>query len=248
MTNLCYLYDGSWDGLLTAVFRAYEKKQNPVAVLAQDGAQLQLHWQSVYIETDETLSRRVESGLIKKLGSPFLKKIGTAFLSMDMDKGTIIYHYIHAGLEIGRQIYTALAHPAVLEIDRICLHISREAHLLLGFVRFSRMENGIYFSKITPKNSVVPLLMPHFADRFSDQPFIIYDERHGIAGIYDLSDWNLVETSELNLPPLSDDEKEYRKLWKLFYNSVAIAERTNPKCRRNHMPKRYWENLTEFLP
>jgi probable DNA metabolism protein len=44
----------------------------------------------------------------------------------------------------------------------------------------------------------------------------------------------------------TDDEKEYRKLWKKFYDSVAIEERKNEKCRMGQMPKRYWKNLTEM--
>ena len=29
--------------------------------------------------------------------------------------------------------------------------------------------------------------------------------------------------------------------------TIAIEDRYNPKCRMTHMPKRYWENMTEFL-
>lgn len=246
-TTVCYLYDGSWDGLLSAVFTAYARKQRPEAVLPEQDAQLKFGQESVRIDSDPVLAQRVEKGIIRKLGSPFLQSMGVAFLSQDVDKGTIIYNYIRAGLEMGRAIYNALAHKDVLEMDRICLHIYRESHLLKGFVRFSLMENGVYFGRITPKNSVVPLLMPHFADRFSDQPFLLFDAVHHLAGVYDTRDWRLVETQLLDLPELAEEELTYRKLWKQFYHSVTIQERVNPTCQRNHMPKRYWGNMTEFM-
>ena len=38
----------------------------------------------------------------------------------------------------------------------------------------------------------------------------------------------------------------YRLLWKRFYDTIAIRERENPRCRMTHMPKRYWNTMTEF--
>ena len=42
-------------------------------------------------------------------------------------------------------------------------------------------------------------------------------------------------------------ELDYRRLWRRFYDTIAIEERRNPKCRMTHMPKRYWNTMTEFL-
>ena len=46
--------------------------------------------------------------------------------------------------------------------------------------------------------------------------------------------------------PVSDEEKEYRRLWKNYFDNIAIRERTNPRCQRNFMPVRYWKHLTEM--
>jgi hypothetical protein len=37
-----------------------------------------------------------------------------------------------------------------------------------------------------------------------------------------------------------------QRLWKNFYDTIAIKERFNPKCRMNFMPKRVWANLPEM--
>lgn len=48
--------------------------------------------------------------------------------------------------------------------------------------------------RVNPKASVVPLIMNHFVERLGVQPFIIYDEVHHLAGVYDGGDWQLVNT------------------------------------------------------
>ena len=47
-------------------------------------------------------------------------------------------------------------------------------------------------------------------------------------------------------PDADADELRFRSLWKLFYDTVSIDERTNSKCRMTHMQKRYWKHMTEM--
>lgn len=243
-----YLFDGSWEGLLTAVFEAFESKRWPQAVLEEKNAQLAFGEEAVRIRTDPDKARRVVDGIRKRMGSPACRKIWTAYLSYSPDKPGIIYRYICTGMQKGRGIYAALAHHDVAALEHMIYHVGHEAHLLQGFVRFSRMENGVYYARITPKNSVLPIIMPFFADRYSDQPLLIFDQAHALAGVYDLKEWYLVETSHINLPEYAPEEALYRRLWKQFYKSIAIADRTNHKLRRSLMPKRFWGNMTEFEP
>lgn len=48
------------------------------------------------------------------------------------------------------------------------------------------------------------------------------------------------------MAPPDETEASYRILWKRFYDTVAIKERYNPRCRMTNMPKRYWGTMTEF--
>ena len=41
-------------------------------------------------------------------------------------------------------------------------------------------------------------------------------------------------------------DTDFESLWKTFYNSVNIKERENIKLQKQHMPKRYWNHLTEI--
>ena len=48
------------------------------------------------------------------------------------------------------------------------------------------------------------------------------------------------------MAPPDETEAKYRLLWKRFYDTIAIRERENPRCRMTNMPKRYWGTMTEF--
>lgn len=243
--SLVYLYDGSYDGLLTAVFQAYARKEVPDAIAEEQGLQVDFGQQVFEIATDEALARRVETGITSKLGSPVHQKIWTVYLSGSSDKATVIYRYIRRGLSVGRRIYSDLAHPDVLAADKLYSLVGRESHLLKEFLRFSELTGGVYYAKITPEHYVVPLMMPHFVDRYSVQPFMIHDRTHGVAGVFDGKGWYMVETADLQLPDITVDELQFKRMWKQFYDAIAIRERLNPRCRRNHMPKKYWQNMTE---
>lgn len=242
---VAYSYDGTFDGFLSAVFTAYSNREEPEEIVPAGILQEAFGRASRVIVTNEAQSRRVEAGIVRSMGSPCLQTIWTVFLSGEPDKATLLYRYIRRGFEIGRGIYNNISHSDVLPIEKIHYAVTHEAHMLTGFARFSQMEGGVFYSKITPKNSVVPLLMPHFADRLSVQPFVLYDSEHGLAGVYDLKSWYLVETDSLTVPPPDENELEYRRMWKNFYEVISIAERENPVCRRTHMPKHFWRNMTE---
>ena len=246
-SNIAYIYDGTLEGLFTAVFMTYSRKEVPYIIAEEANLQVMFGQQVFHVKTDEALAKRVENGINKKMGSNAYINIWTAFLSCDIDKATKIYKYICVGMKIGRSVYTHLSHEDVMAVDKMCLYIGNESHLLKGFVRFSKMENGVYYAKITPNNSVLPVIMPHFSDRYSDQPFIIHDAVHKLAGVYDLREWYLVETDEINLPENAEDEADWKGLWRSFYNSIAIPERMNKKLRMGLMPKRYWQNMVEVM-
>lgn len=243
--SLVYLYDGSYDGLLTAVFQAYARKEDPDAIAEEEGLQVDFGQRVQKIATNEALARRVEKGITVKLGSPVHKKIWTVYLAGSPDKGTVVYRYIRRGLAVGRRIYSDLAHPDVLAADKLYGLVGRESHLLTEFLRFSELEGGVYYARVTPEHQVVPLLMPHFVDRYSVQPFLIHDCTHEVAGLFDGKVWYMVETADLTLPDITVNELQFKRMWKQFYETIAIRERFNPRCRRNHMPKKYWQNMTE---
>jgi len=75
---------------------------------------------------------------------------------------------------------------------------------------------------------------------------MIYDKTHSMALIYQSQNVELMVVNELTLPEVDGTEVEYRRLWKQFYQTIAIEARFNPRCRMTLMPKRYWGQMPEF--
>lgn len=247
-SDLILLYDGSFEGLLTAVFDSYSFTPPPQSVDTAQVYQPQLGCRYKEVTTDQRKAARVIAGVRREMGTLGYRKIWQAFLHADGDKATAIYRYIRLGMREGERVHRLLTHPAVMAVDKLCALTGREASFLTEFVRFSELEGHLYYAEITPEHMTLPLIMPHFAARMNTHPFLIHDKTHGVAGIYDRHGWYLVSTEGMTVPALSENEVEYRRLWKGFYDAIAIKERINPALRRQLMPKKYWKNITELQP
>ena len=114
-----------------------------------------------------------------------------------------------------------------------------------GKLRFSD-RNGVLGAEIEPKNRVLPLLRGHFCQRCHDETFFLYDRTHREALFYADGHSAIVPLEEFVMAPPDEAEKRYRRLWRCFYDTIAIRERENPKLRMSHMPKRFWPLLTEL--
>lgn len=74
----------------------------------------------------------------------------------------------------------------------------------------------------------------------------IYDRTHREALFYADGHSAIIPLEEFVMAPPDEAEKRYRRLWRCFYDTIAIRERENPKLRMSHMPKRFWPLLTEL--
>ncbi|MDR0347151.1 MAG: TIGR03915 family putative DNA repair protein [Coriobacteriales bacterium] len=243
-----YLYDGTLEGMLTAVFEAFRRKEEPQNIAEEHCLQQSLLCSYLPIPTEVAKAERVKNGVIKTLGERGYENIKHVFLSDDGDKGGIVLRYLLYTMRRGRRACAHLANPSVNAFEEVLSRVSKEAHYMLQFVRFAQLRNGVYFSRIEPCASVVPLIMGHFAARFNVQPFIIYDAKHGMSGVFDTEKWWLVDARDIHVPAHSAEEDEFQSLWQTFFDTIAIEERRNPTCQRNFMPKRFWGTMCEQVP
>ena len=250
---IAYLYDGSLEGLLTAVFAAYERHEAPEDIVSRQDYQPRLGQASHTVETDFERAQRVRRGVERAVGPQAFRAIQRAAMCEGCETGSIVYRFIRHAMarqahERPNPIMEDLANPTVAALAQLARHASNEAERMRQFIRFSHLENGVWYAKCAPNASVVPHVMGYFADRLNDQPFIIYDERHHLAGIYDGRRWCLVDGDAVNVPAFAENEERMREAWKRFYDALSIDARYNPELRRGFMPQRLWSNLTEMHP
>ncbi len=243
---LYYIYDGSFDGFLTAIYDAYYEKDDPEQIIPAnhfiDNFLITKH----YIQTDEEKSRRVYEAIIKKISKNTLSNVMYAYLSEHENAGIYILEYLRFGFKVGSIVDSYLSDDRVHNIHKLVTKITREKHLLLGILRFRLLQNNIYYAPIEPDCNTVCLLGAHFAARMSDQKFVIHDVKRNYGVFYDSTKW-FMSAIEINKNiEFHENEFFYQNLWKQYFESITIKDRINPKLQSNFMPKRYWKHLVEM--
>lgn len=242
--SVIYNYDGSYEGLMCCVFESFQRRETPAAIELFDEAQGTL-FQVREIMTDTEKAARVKKSIPIKICDEAEYIVERAFLTNLDGKELHILKFLQLGFKVGRKVCGMLTQENVDVLKKAVHHLSHEAHLLLGFIRFSEYD-GVLLSSITPKNRVLPVIAPHFCERLSQETFMIFDKTHHTALIYRDGVPRFIELDSIEEPPAGPEELMYRGLWKKFYDTIGIEGRYNPRCRMTMMPKRYWENMTEF--
>lgn len=243
MCEVIYLYDGTFDGFLSCVFEAYLRKEVPVSIQWEEEAEPSL-FDSRTVPTDEARSGRVFRKL-KELSPYGTNLVCKGFLTCLPDREMHLFRLIAKLLKDGPAFLTNLSDETLYPVAAAVRHLNGEAHLLKGFLRFSDL-GGVLAGEIAPKNRVLPLLRAHFCARYREEAFFIYDRTHREALFYAGGRAEICPLDEFHMAPPDSTEASYRTLWKRFYDTIAIRERENPRCRMTRMPKRYWGVMTEF--
>ncbi len=235
-------FDGSFEGLMTLVFDTYRisPEVGEVGTAAEGSSLLPVR---VFV-SDDAKARRIKNYLEHQLGAEFAFMVKAAFLSSRPGRFRAIVKIIHRACQLGPEVLSLLDEDtlAFLACQR---EVRREAHRFQGLLRFSEMADGSLLAVFAPRHHVLPLIMPHFADRFPGEEWVIYDEARQVAGLYDRGSLTFAQVAEIN-PRESASEQEVQSLWRVFFRELAIKQRLNPALQQQHMPKYTWKNLPEM--
>lgn len=76
-----FIYEGSFEGLLTAVFDVYEHKVEKARIIAQKNFQPDMFGEPIEVYTDANKANRVWKGLQKRVSTAGLVNVYSVFLS-----------------------------------------------------------------------------------------------------------------------------------------------------------------------
>lgn len=254
MTTL--LYDGSFEGLLTAVFEFFEYKFKPAEIISNQNYLSENMFSEVHeVLTSNEKSERVIAQLEKNIGKKGISQLLKVYFSERKDLEFLILNAIQKSIRNpDANILLNYGDDEILEIAKINKSINREMHRMHAFVRFEKLKDAVYFSKIEPDFNVLPLIVKHFKDRYQDQKWMIYDLKRHYGVFYDLKSMEFFypESNQIYQFQKIDDllheeEKNYQKLWQRYFFKTNIPERKNLKLHYQHVPKRYWKYLTEKI-
>ena len=244
-----YEIDGTFDGLLTAIFAAYEGAHPPDVIESRGRLQAGLFDRRIDIPTDPVKAERVWKGLKKRMGRKPRRRLFEAWLSASPGVETLIYHVVRNAIpDPGNSRNTAKL-TANIQVERLSQKVRREAHRMKGFIRFQQTGEGRYVALISPRYDVLPMIRRHFESRYADQHWIIYDVRRDYGICFDTRQTRemRLDADELRASSSAavDGERLCQELWRLYYKAVNIEERDNPRLHLRHLPRRYWRFLVE---
>ncbi len=251
-----YQCEDSLEGIFSAVYIAWASRYGheniELEVLGmEEEYNLKLFSEYIMVENNSENALKVANSIKKKISPHAYQMVARAALSNDSRKANAIYHFLVRGFAFGAKVEGHLSDSYVQIIFELNRYVGNDAHLYTGFVRFAELDNGILFAKIEPKNNILEIITPHFAERLSQENFMILDVKRKIAAIHKSNcAWILTTISEeefTTLLTVTERKEKYERLWKIFFESIAIKERENKVCQRNHVAMHYRKFMTEFM-
>ena len=244
------LYDGTFEGLLTAVFEVYEYKIALPQIKRGDVADGSLFGDVHVVQTNTDKAKRVLAKFEQKISRTAMTQFYKSFLSELPGIDDVLFRYVQYVMSSKHGVENDYGHPDVLMVQQLSKKVSRERHRMTAFVRFQLTKDGLYYAIIQPDYNVLPIILTHFKERYADQQWLIYDSRRKYGLHYDLQevteviiDFNERENEGKNI--YDDKEDLYQDLWRHYFDSVNIKARKNMKLHIQHVPKRYWRYLVE---
>ena len=248
-----YICHDTITGLYSALYDAWKESRDGDAGIELRGkTQQQMFCEYRVVDECGEKAVSIERMIKRNLGYNAYWNFYHALLSDDAGKGEAVFKAMQEARRIQekKKIMEHLSDCNVAKVFELSRRVSNEAHMYKEFIRFRELSNGVLFSEISPRNRVLTCVGEHFSERFPLENWMIYDKTHREFLVHRAKrQWAIVAGAELAREAaenISQDEVEYEKLWKGFFQSVSIKERENPKCQRSNLPLRWRREMTEF--
>lgn len=245
-------YDGSFPGFLCACAEALNAPE-PVPRIVKATVSETLFEERCTVKRDDERAAALWTRLTNRAGPEAMRTLLEAFLS-DVPEADATAALAMRRVRVeGASALRDLSDPVILSLEKAAHRASMEAHMYCGLVRFSELSDGSWYAPVEPSCDVLALIADHFAARFASMRFAIHDLKRGSAVLHEPGKvWNLVEAFGLDTENgkvdtlLSEYEHGIRRLWKLYFDTIAIESRRNPNLQSSKMPKHFWNLLAEM--
>ena len=154
MTTL--IYDGTFEGLLTAVFEVYDRRLDRVNLQKTDLGADVLFEGKLQVITDEARANRVLKGLKQKISSMGVQRLYAAHLAeIDSDANSLL-GYIRYVFDSIQNIEEDYGNRYVLRISEMVRMVRREKHRMEAFVRFQKLKDETFNAAVEPDFNELP--------------------------------------------------------------------------------------------
>lgn len=244
--NAVYVTDGSFEGLLSAVYDSwYVREDNVLNILPGMPAQPDFLITYKPVKTNEAKAEKVFDAIVEKISADAARRLMLCWFSEQEDAGRIILNYLRFGFAQGPQVEEMVIHKYVKPMHDACGRVGFEAHRMLGLLRFYKTKQDWYCAVIEPQYYILPMLAEHFASRMADSRWMIHDRGRELTAAFELGEWSVVPGRLIDTARMHADEDGYQQMWRRYFDAMAIENRLNRKLQQHFIPKRYWKHLVE---
>ncbi len=242
-----------FSAMMTCIYEAWSSRlgHDNVKLVREPIHQLELFTDYVHVEADSEKTESVVRSINQKISKGAYMWTFYASLSHEEDALDTIYRFLVLGFRYGACICQMLQNPVVMRMMELRRNVGNEAHLFVEFSRFTSINNGIYVSHIEPKNNCLISVANHFADRMISEYWIIMDDNRNLAAVHlpneEFYIRNLTEDEATQLKMTEQFRDGFVAMWEEYFNTIAIKQRVNPVCQRNHFPEWMRKHAVEFL-
>lgn len=180
----------------------------------------------------EQLVRAIQS----KLGFSVYDSILRALCHYDRDRATVTFGYLVRAFAKGSSIPHE-TDSRMLKVVEMSRRVEIELNKLYGFLNF-RQDKDILLAEIEPKCNLIPLMMDHFADRFYNEDFLIFDTKRKSMLMHEAFQ-PCVVFAGINLPSVDEGEDYYQNLWKQCSLSPEMKTRNGQQSSSSLLPSWY---------
>ncbi len=259
--RIIYVCEDSLTGIFSGIYEVWKRKMTAeeAGLEVGDSFERRLFCEYIFCKAEERKALVVIRMIQKNLGADIYEKISYALLSADRRKAEMVFRAMLEAKKLSRKdrLMEHLGNEAVRAVFGMYRQVANEAHHYKGFVRFRELKNKTLFAKIEPKHAVLPCIAEHFADRFPQENWVIYDKTHEVFLIHEkgkryyfLQQYMCMKGDSGSAQNIaggfSEEEMDYEALWKEFVQSISVAERENRALQNQNLPLRFRTNLVEF--
>jgi probable DNA metabolism protein len=249
-----YLFDGTMDGLLTALASLREVRSEQDQLVAETDWQPDLFSETQKIATDPKCASEYLESLSERIGRRNVRTLMYAWLTEETGMALHILRYCALGWKHGRGIHGFHANDSVRAVNQAARRVGGEIHRMKGLLRFRQISpDGLLWGPMEPEFDVALSLSFHFQVRLRAERWIIHDVRRGFGVAWDGQCVRSVTEEEIRLlggdaqrPALTAEEQAVQQMWRSYFRSVSIKNRRNTRLQRSNMPRRYWPYLIEM--
>ena len=256
--NRIYVCSDNIEGIFTAVYDIFthvsehETTHDNCKVIASEIGNFELFSEYIDVATDSEKALKVTRTICDTFGFEAYEFFLYAASCPNEEKANAIYKSIVTGFrtKAGFKLMNMWTDNNVATV----LELSRTAKNEFGswreFLQFHELNNGVLFSRIGPKCDILMFLASHFANRFPNEDFMIYDDIRDKYLVHEKQKNCVIVIGDGRNPDetsmYSNEEIKYDNLFKVFTKTIAIKERKNLKLQQQLMPLRIQKYKIEF--